>query len=181
MSPYSAWPFLSDPNHPFLSAVWAVLIHGVIGVVCVAPLIWRSNHRVGYFVLAFIGGSVLDVDHFIAAGSLNLHTIETMSGRPATHSFLFVIVLGLLTLLVTRRWIAAWAVFAVNLTHVLFDAAGGGVRVLYPLAHPQGLPWLLCPIGILALLGISTALTGGLSRRPPSRLGRERSGVAAVG
>jgi hypothetical protein len=179
VSPYSAWPFLSDPNHPFLSAVWAVLIHGGIGVLCVAPLIWRSDHRIRYAVLAFVGGSVLDVDHFIAAGSLNLHTIETMSGRPATHSFGFVIVLGVLTLLLTRRWIAAWAVFAVNLTHVLFDAAGGGVQVLYPLAHPDGLPWLACPIGTLALFGVSAVLAGGLSR--PRRLDRSRQGVVHVG
>ncbi|MGA2007503.1 MAG: metal-dependent hydrolase [Solirubrobacteraceae bacterium] len=175
MSSYSAWPFLSDPSHPFLSAVWAVLIHGVLGVLCVAPLIWRSGHRVGYGALAFIGGSVLDVDHFIAAGSLNLHTIETMSGRPATHSLGFVILLGVVALLITRRRLAAWAVFAVNLSHLLFDAAGGGVRVLYPLEHPDGLPWLACPIGTLALLAISTVLAGGLSR-PPSRLDRSRRG-----
>ena len=33
MSTYQAWPFLSDANHPFLSAVWAVLIHGARAVV----------------------------------------------------------------------------------------------------------------------------------------------------
>jgi hypothetical protein len=178
VSPYSAWPFLSDPSHPFLSAVWAVLIHGVIGVVSVAPIIWRSEHRVRYCLLAFVGGSVLDVDHFIAAGSLNLHTIETMSGRPATHSVGFVILFGLLTLLVTRRWVAAWAVFAVNLSHVLFDAAGGGVQVLYPLARPDGLPWLVCPIGTIALFAASTVLAGGLAR-PPSRL--DRRGILPAG
>ena len=40
--PYPAWPFLSDPAHPFLSAVWAVLIHGAIGIAVVAPLVWRE-------------------------------------------------------------------------------------------------------------------------------------------
>jgi hypothetical protein len=179
VSPYSAWPFLSDPNHPFLSAVWAVLIHGVLGVLCVAPLIWRSDHRIRYGALAFIGGSVLDLDHFIAAGSLNLHTVETMSGRPATHSLGFVVLLAVLTLLITRRWIAAWAVFAVNLTHILFDAAGGGVRVLYPLAHPDGLPWLACPIGTLALLAISAILARPRSR-PRSRLDRSHRGFVHI-
>ncbi len=167
MTPYRAWPFLSDANHPLLSAVWAVLIHGLLGVMVVAPIIWRSDHRLRYGALAFVGGSVLDLDHFIAAGSLNLHAVETMSGRPDTHSLAFVLVLALLALVLTRRWFAAWAVFAVNLAHLLFDAAGGGVRVLYPLAHPDGLPWLACPLGALALLGASTALAGG--RRRPAR------------
>lgn len=181
MSPYSAWPFLSDPNHPFLSAVWAVLIHGGLGLLAVAPIVWRSDRRMAYGVLAFVGGFALDLDHFVAAGSLNLRTIETMAGRPDTHSLAFVLLLGLLTLIVTRRRLAAWAVFAVNLVHLLFDAAGGGVHVLYPLAHPDGLPWLLCPIGALALLGVSSVLAGGVSRSSTDRRDRERRDVLAVG
>jgi hypothetical protein len=165
VSPYYGWPFLSDPNHPFLSAVWAVLVHGGLSLLAVAPLVARSSHRISYALLAFVGGSALDLDHFIAAGSLNLHTIESMSERPETHSIAFVLVLALLTLAVTRRWVAAWAVFAVNLTHLLFDAAGGSERILYPLQHPNALPWLLVPIGTLALLGVSAVIAVGSSRR----------------
>jgi hypothetical protein len=179
VSTYSAWPFLSDVRYPFLSAVWAVLIHGVLGVLVVAPIIWRSDHRLRYALLAFLGGSVLDVDHFIVAGSLNLHTIETLSGRPATHSLGFIVVLALLAAALTRRWLAGWAVFAVNLAHLLFDAAGGGVRVLYPLAHPDGLPWLVCPVSVVALLGVSTWLAGGLSR--PRRVDHEHRDALPVG
>jgi hypothetical protein len=181
VSPYGAWPFLSDANHPFLSAVWAVLIHGVLGIFVVAPLIWRSDHRVRYALLAFIGGSALDVDHFIAAGSLNLHTIETLSGRPATHSLGFIVLLGLAAFALTRSRLAAWAVFAVNLSHLLFDAAGGGVRVLYPLGHPDGLPWLACPLGALALLGVSTWLAGGLVRPSGRALDRDHRDALPVG
>jgi LexA-binding, inner membrane-associated putative hydrolase len=181
VSPDSAWPFLSDANHPFLSAVWAVVIHGVLGILVVAPIIWRSDHRVRYALLAFVGGSALDLDHFIAAGSLNLHTIETMSGRPATHSLGFIVILALLALALTRRLLAAWAVFAVNLSHLLFDAAGGGVRVLYPLAHPDGLPWLACPVGALALLGASTWIGGDRSRRSSQRLDPDHRDALPVG
>ena len=165
MSPYSAWPFLSDPSHPLLSAVWAVVIHGALAVAALAPILWRSRRRIRYTAVAFAGGSLLDLDHFIAAGSLSLHTIETLPGRPDTHSVAFVLVLGLLALLVTRRWQAAWAVFAVNLSHVLFDAAGGSEHVFYPLSHTDGLPWLACPLGTLALFGASAVLAGGLRRR----------------
>jgi hypothetical protein len=164
VSPYRGWPFLSDPGRPLLSAVWAVLVHGCVCLLAVGPIVWRSDHRVGFALLAFIGGSAIDLDHFIAAGSLNLHTIETLGGRPDTHSLVFVLALAALTLLLTRRWLAAWAVFAVNLAHLLFDAAGGGVHILFPLRHPDGLPWLVSPIGTLALFGISAAIAGRSSR-----------------
>jgi hypothetical protein len=182
VSTYSAWPFLSVPGYPFLSAVWAVLIHGILALIVVAPVVWHSSHRVRYAVLTFLGGSALDLDHFVAAGSLNLHTIETMSGRPATHSLIFIVLLGLLTMLFTRRVIGAWAVLAVNLSHLLFDAAGGGVHVLWPLSRPDGLPWLACPIGALALLTLSTMFAGGLSRpRSHDRLDRDRGDLVAAG
>jgi LexA-binding, inner membrane-associated putative hydrolase len=180
VSSYSAWPFLSDPNHPFLSALWAVLVHGLVGIAVIAPIIWRSDHRVRYALLAFVGGSVLDLDHFVVAGSFSLHAIETLSGRPATHSLAFLVVLGLVTVALTRSWLAGWSVFAVNLSHLLFDAAGGGVRVLYPLAHPDGLPWLSFPLGALILLGASTVFAGGRlrSRSEPERDRRDALSTA---
>jgi hypothetical protein len=167
VSPYRGWPFLSDPGHPLLSAVWAVFIHGCVCLLAIAPILWRSDHRVGYAALAFVGGSAIDLDHFIAAGSLDLHTIETLGGRPDTHSLAFVLVLGAVTLLLTRRWLAAWAVCAVNLAHLLFDAAGGGVHILYPLQHPDGLPWLVSPVGTLVLFGMSAAIAARSSRSGP--------------
>jgi hypothetical protein len=159
VSTYRSWPFLSDAHHPFISAVWAVFIHGIIGVVVVAPIIWRSRHRGAFGLLAFAGGSVLDLDHFIAAGSLSLHRIETLpGGRPDTHSLAFVLALALITFLLwprTSRLTAAWSLFAVNTAHLLFDAAGGDEHILYPWTGIDGIPWLLCPLGTLALCGAS--------------------------
>ena len=175
MSPYEAWPFLSDTSHPLLSAVWAVFIHGVIGLIVVGPLIWHSRHRITYGLIAFAGGSALDFDHVIAAGTLNPHALETLpGGRPATHSLLFVLALALLTLAAwpplarvlrgsraqRSRWVAPWSVFAVNCAHVLFDAAGGRERILYPSTAIHGIPWLLCPIGVLLLMAGSFAVDG---------------------
>ncbi len=183
MSPYHAWPFLSDPSHPFLSAVWAVAIHAVVGVIAVAPIIWRSRHRVIYCLLAALGGFILDIDHFIAAGSLNLHTIETLSGRPDTHSILFVAALSAVTWAATRSWLAAWSVFAVNLAHLLYDAAGGNEHVVYPFTSVDGLPWLLCPLGTLALFAASTAIARATMRPAPTSAPPqlERQDAVAVG
>jgi hypothetical protein len=180
VSPYRAWPFLSDPSHPLLSAVWAVLIHGVIALIAIAPILWRSQHRLRNATLAFIGGSLLDVDHFIAAGSLSLHAIETMSGRPATHALVFAVLLGVVALALSRRRIVAWSVFAVALAHLLFDAAGGGVRLFYPLAQPDGLPWLASPAGTLGLCAASTAIAG-VSPRAPARLQRAARSLLDAG
>jgi hypothetical protein len=161
MHPYTAWPFLSDPSHPLLSAVWAFAVHGALAVFVVAPLLWRAPHRVALGAVAFLAGSVFDVDHIAAAGTLNLHSIETLTGgRPDTHSLGVVVVLGLATFALTRRRRLAWAVFAIFLSHLLFDAAGGSDRVLYPLSRLDGLPWLACPLGALALFAGSVAITG---------------------
>jgi hypothetical protein len=58
-----------------------------------------------------------------------------------------VLALAVPALALTRRWVAAWAVFAVNLSHLLFDAGGGGDHILYFSNRPDGIPWLLFPLG----------------------------------
>jgi membrane-bound metal-dependent hydrolase YbcI (DUF457 family) len=158
--PYQAWPFLSDPRHPLLSAVWAIGVHGVLAVFVVSPILRRVGHRVVLALGAFAAGSVFDVDHIFAAGTLNLHAIETLSGgRPDTHSLVVVVLVGAIAYALTRRVAVAWSVFAIFLSHLLFDAAGGSDRVLYPFSNLDGLPWLACPIGTLALFGGSLAVT----------------------
>jgi hypothetical protein len=178
VSPYPAWPFLSDPNHPLLSAVWAVAIHGVICLGAIAPVVWRSRRRGLYAVLAFIGGSAIDVDHFIAAGSLNLHTIETMSGRPDTHSLIFAVALGAVAWALTRRAIAAWSVFAVTVAHLLFDAAGGSEHFFYPFSSLDGLPWVVCPIGTVALALVSALIAAGAMEAPQPAAAPRASAVS---
>ena len=189
MSPYAAWPFRSDPSHPFASELWALLIHGVIALIVVGPLIWRSRHRVGYAVLAFAGGSALDLDHVVAAGSLDPHTLETLSGgRPDTHSLAFVVLLTLLVLVVwqlarapgsDRRapWVAAWCFLAVNGSHLLFDGAGGNERVLYPFSNIDGFAWVLCPIGVVALAAVSFVIA---ERRARGGVGERRAAADAL-
>ena len=177
MNPYPAWPFLSDPSHPLLSAVWAVAIHGVISLAAVGPIVWRARRRELYAALAFAGGSAIDLDHFIAAGSLNLHTIETMSGRPDTHSLIFAVGLGLLAFALMRRAIAGWSVFAVTLAHLLFDAAGGSEHFLYPFSRLDGLPWIVCPLGTIAVAVASTMIAA-VAMEPPQPAAARRAAAA---
>lgn len=165
------WPFLAAPSHPVLSALWEVFAHGSLGVIVVLPIVWRSPRRIPLALLAFCGGVALDVDHVVAAGSLNPRSMEQLGHRPDTHSLLFACLLALLAFAFTRRKTIAWAVFAVLAAHLLFDAPGGGVRWLFPLQHPEAIPWLVCPAGIALLTGISAmvAHAAGSNAEGPER------------
>ena len=169
MHPYHHWPFLSDPSHPVLSAIWAVLVHGFISLLVVAPIVWRSRRRALGAALAFLGGFALDLDHVVAAGSLDPNRLEHLAGgRPATHGLLFAVAIAMLALVLTRRMLIAWAAFAVIASHLLFDAAGGSERWLYPLSQPEGIPWLAFPAGIILLTLVSELASrrSGTLRRP---------------
>jgi membrane-bound metal-dependent hydrolase YbcI (DUF457 family) len=158
MHPDHGWPFLTTSSHAMLSALWEVVAHGSLAVVVVLPIIWHRPRRVPLVLLAFFGGIVLDIDHAVAARSLDPRLMEQLGSRPDTHSLLFVSVLAFVALVVTRRRLIAWAVFAILVAHLLLDAPGGGVRWSFPLSHPDAIPWLACPIGIVLLTGISAML-----------------------
>jgi membrane-bound metal-dependent hydrolase YbcI (DUF457 family) len=158
MHPYHGWPFLTSPDHPTLSAAGAVLIHGGISLFVILPIVLRSNRRIVFAVLAFIGGAALDLDHVVAAGSLRPQALETLQHRPDTHSLLFAMALTLLAFALTRSKPIAWSVFAVIVSHLLFDAAGGNEYWLYPLTHPESIPWLACPVGIAVIFGVSAVV-----------------------
>jgi membrane-bound metal-dependent hydrolase YbcI (DUF457 family) len=156
--PYRGWPFLSAPDHPVLSAVWAVVAHGCISLLVVFPLVIRSDRRVGFAAVAFVGGVALDLDHVVAAGSLNPRALESLGHRPDTHSLLAAVLVAILAFALTRRRLVAWSVFAIVVAHILFDTAGAGVNWLYPLRGPDSIPWLACPAGIAVVLAVSAAL-----------------------
>lgn len=136
----------------------AVLIHGCISLFVVLPIVLRSNRRLRFAALAFIGGFALDLDHVVAAGSFRPEALETLNHRPDTHSLLLAVALTLVAFALTRRKLVVWSVFAVIVSHLLFDAAGGDEYWLYPLKHPNSIPWLACPVGLAVLLGISAVM-----------------------
>jgi hypothetical protein len=158
MHPYHAWPFLSAPAHPLLSALWELFAHGSLGLLVVWPIVRRSERWRLFGALGFIGGFALDIDHAIAAESLSPRAMEDLGGRPDTHSLAFALLLALVGLLLTRRLLIGWCVLALIVGHLLFDAAGGGVSWLFPLKAPDSIPWLACPIGVGLLFAISALL-----------------------
>jgi membrane-bound metal-dependent hydrolase YbcI (DUF457 family) len=155
---YHGWPFLSDPHHPVLSAVWAIFVHGFLSLFVVAPIVVRSNRRALFAALACVVGVALDLDHAVAAGSLSPRAMEHLGHRPDTHSLLFAVAAAILAFVLTRSKLVAWSIFAVIVVHLLFDAAGGGEYWLFPLERTDSIPWLACPVGSVVLTGISYVL-----------------------
>lgn len=177
MHPYRGWPFLTSPQYPTLSAVAAFFIHGAISLFVVFPIVWRSDKRLLFGALAFLGGPAVDLDHVVAAGSFSPHALESLGHRPDTHSLLFALALTLLVYLLSRERRLSWAVFAIFVSHLLFDAAGGDEYWAYPLKHPNSIPWLACPIGIALLFWVSTRVAssapqerGDRGQRPFARI-----------
>ncbi len=167
MHPYHGWPFLTSPQYPTLSAVGAFIIHGGVSLLVVAPLVMQSRRRALFTSVAFLAGPALDLDHVVVAGSFRPQALETLAHRPATHSLLFAVAMTVLAWAITRNRTIAWSVFAVIVSHLLFDAAGGNERWLYPLTRPESLPWLACPLGLALLFAISAAVARG--ERSPRR------------
>ena len=163
MHPYRGWPFLTSPQHPTLSAVAAFFIRGSISLFVVFPIVWRSDKRLLLGLLAFLAGPAVDLDHAVAAGSFRPRALETLSHRPDTHSLLFAFVLTLLVYAFTRSKQLSWSILAIFVSHLLFDAAGGDEYWLFPLKHPNSIPWLACPIGIALLFWASTRLASSTS------------------
>lgn len=158
MSPYRAWPFLANPHHADLTAASAVVLHGLIALFVVGPFLLLARRRVLYSVIAFLAGVSVDLDHVVAAGSANPSAMEHLGFRPETHTIVLALFAAVVVVIVLRNAVMAWCTFAVIASHVVFDAAGGGDRWLYPLSQSAALPWLACPVAILALLATSTVI-----------------------
>lgn len=158
MSPYRGFPFLADPRHADLTAAAAVLLHGLIAVVVLAPILRIVRHPWRWTAVAFVAGPAVDLDHVFAAGSASPRAMEQLGDRPETHTVLLGVALALLVLLISRNLLLAWAVFAIDASHVIFDAAGGGDSWLYPIITSASLPWLICPATIALFYAISSLL-----------------------
>lgn len=113
--------------------VWAVydgFVHGVIAVLVLWPLHKGKPQRV---IAAFLAAILVDLDHFVVAGSLSIEAALHSPVRLFTHSLTFALAAGRIAACATRspRW--AWLVSIALASHVLRDATFGLTPVLWPL------------------------------------------------
>jgi len=126
-------PFLGRP----FWAAFDVFVHGAVALLVAGPCIRRATRgkrALALSGLAFLSATVLDLDHFVAADSLDVRAALSLAARPPTHSLTFALLLGAATSLLSRDRAAGWVVFAAIASHVLRDAAMGTAPLLWPLS-----------------------------------------------
>jgi hypothetical protein len=142
------------------------LAHALIAAAVAAPLGRRA------MLTAVIAGTLIDVDHPVAARSLRPSAMLTMPARPRSHTLLAAAAAG------TGATLAAgprhgWAAFAGLASHLLRDAGDDAAPtpLLWPLASPRQIGRRRAMAGIAALaLGswlVRTYAAGGGDTAPP--------------
>lgn len=136
---------------------WAYLdgvAHGATALAVTAPIWLRRSDRkwLKYFFVAGLLGGLIDLDHYVAAGSFALEDLITQPTRPPTHSLTFATALAVTSTLVMKDRLMSWVVFAALASHVVRDASGFHTPLLWPLNWPDRMPyWLYLAIEVLIL------------------------------
>ena len=162
----------------FPAHIWALMdapVHVLLALLVVFPLYTRratSAKLIGRFTLASLAPLLIDLDHFVAAGSLSLYSATTLASRPASHSLLFALGLGLIAYLFTRDIGDGYLLFAVLTSHVLRDASvGGSAPFLWPFSFDH-LPLPVYYVSQLNLFCIAQILAWMPGRAVHTRSGR---------
>jgi hypothetical protein len=140
--------------HIPLSLAWAYCDEIGHGSVAVLAMLW-TQPRWGWrpIIAAALAGTLIDVDHAIAARSLSPIDMMSLAARPPSHSLLAAVAAGALTGLVAGPRFGFGVAVGV-ITHVLRDAQEKpGVPLLIPLVvNPHViLPAWVLPASMLAL------------------------------
>jgi len=108
------------------------LAHGLLAGVVAAPLA-RGGGR-GPVVTAVVAGTLIDVDHVVAARSLRPVRWLTLGGRPRAHTMTLAVAMGGIAAAVGGP-AHGWAAFGGLASHLLRDASdAGGTPILWPVS-----------------------------------------------
>jgi LexA-binding, inner membrane-associated putative hydrolase len=153
-------------NRRYLVAGADPLVHAVLAAAVVAPL-GRDAMRT-----AVVAGTLIDVDHVVAARSAWPRAMISLPARPTTHALLAAVAAGALGA-VAGGPVHGWAAFAGLASHLLRDAADDAAPtpLLWPWAPPRQIARRTALAGIAALalgswLVRASAAGGGDTARP---------------
>jgi hypothetical protein len=148
------------------------LVHALLAAAVVAPL------GRGPMLTAVASGTLIDVDHPIAARSIRPSAMISLPARPRSHNLLATVGVGAVGALAGGP-VHGWAAFAGLASHLLRDASGGGAPtpLLWPWSPPRqiGRAWGLA--GIAALAAVSYALRLARASSAPSSAGADSAGA----
>ena len=132
----------------YLVAATDPLAHALLAAAVVAPL-GRDAMRT-----AAVAGTVIDVDHAVAARSARPRAMLSLPARPASHALLAAGAAGAVGAAAGGP-VHGWAAFAGLASHLLRDASDDAAPtpLLWPLAPPRqiGRRWAVAGIAALAL------------------------------
>ncbi len=126
-------------------------IHLGFGLLVCAPLLLIFG--AGLLPFIFIFAVLIDTDHAIAAWSLSVKRMISLSERPPGHSISFALIAGLAVFLISGTPILAWVTFASVFSHILVDSGyGGRTPILWPFRDNVTVSELQRILGISLLL-----------------------------
>jgi hypothetical protein len=114
------------------------LVHALLAAAVTAPLVPRAGR--GPLLTAVVAASLIDLDHPVAARSLQLGAWISMPERPRTHSFVVAAGAGALVA-VAAGPVHGWAAFGGLASHLLHDAGDDSAPtpLLWPAAPARQL------------------------------------------
>jgi hypothetical protein len=146
------------------------LAHALVAAAVAAPLVPRAGSAPLFTAVA--AGTLIDVDHPLAARSLDLRSNLSLATRPRSHCLLAAVGTGALGGAAGGP-LHAWAAFAGLASHLLRDAGdrNAPTPLLWPLAPARQLGRRRALAGIAALVAGSwlvsrAAAAGGAGARP---------------
>lgn len=110
-----------------------------------------------YFAAGAAASVLIDLDHFIAAGSFRVKDLVSMESRPAAHSLLFLILFSAAIYLLTQNLLLAGALFSGMFIHLTRDMIEGRTYILYPIKRLHSFPFAVY-ILISAILAAANIL-----------------------
>ena len=156
-------------------AVVDEIAHASVALMCAVPLVLRWGYRP--VLVAVLAGTLIDVDHALAARSLDPMHMMQLGARPPTHSLAGAVLLATLVGAVLDSR-AAYAAFVGVVSHIVRDADGPPGVPLFapfsPMAHVILPVWWL-PLCILVLAAAGVLLTH-MPRFNDERLATPRAG-----
>lgn len=99
------------------------------GVFVNLPLI-ISNWKL--LPIAIFFAYLIDIDHLIWVGSLSVKKMLDLGGRPAFHSIPAVVMFSFMVYIISKSTIITLVSVNSMASHLIWDLATGGVKLLYP-------------------------------------------------
>jgi membrane-bound metal-dependent hydrolase YbcI (DUF457 family) len=153
---------------PYAIALYDPLVHAALAAAVVAPAVPRAGR--GPLLTGIAAGTLIDLDHPVAARSLSPAAMLSLDARPRSHSVLLALGTGAVCGAVGGP-VHGWAALAGLGSHLLRDAAGGGAPtpLLWPWARSRRIARRWALAGTAALAVGSWAVSRAAADRPARR------------